>query len=355
MFSIEEWVDFQNYKLCCCHHYVVKRMMVTISMPTRSKSVFKISFLVLTLAITSAELGRQERCKMGWTFPHKGYRGHGDEHFLYKCDETIVSFLKLLTARGGAGGFERDYTSRNYNEEQNRENQRFNNNYVSSQHLDNGGKYDEYYDDDYRQETETNIDTTSTPKKFSKTTILASMTSLPSVLKNGDRKMGVGCLGSGLLITMLGITLFFNRTLMRIGNILFIAGIPLTIGPTRTIGYFAQPEKIRSTSCLLLGILLVFMGHPMFGIALEIFGLLNLFGNMFPFLLLIAKQFPGINTVFNASSRITPTKNERINSQQDDNEDYLDYLDSDTRNSDLGNIYDAYQYSSRTDRGYDIR
>jgi hypothetical protein len=81
------------------------------------------------------------------------------------------------------------------------------------------------------------------------------------------------------------------------GNLLFIAGVPMTLGPSRTAGYFLQAQKLRATACLGLGIFLVLIGSPVLGMALEIFGLLNLFGNMFPVLLAIAKQMPVIGPI----------------------------------------------------------
>jgi hypothetical protein len=48
--------------------------------------------------------------------------------------------------------------------------------------------------------------------------------SLPNVIQNGD-EVGLLLLGSGTVVTV-GITLFFQRTLMRPGNLLVIAGIP---------------------------------------------------------------------------------------------------------------------------------
>lgn len=101
-------------------------------------------------------------------------------------------------------------------------------------------------------------------------------------------------LGIGAVLTILGVSLFFNKALMRVGNLFFVAGVPMTIGPGRTAGYFFQPTKARATGCLALGILLVFVGWPVFGIVLEVFGLLNLFGNMFPFLMTMLKTMPGI-------------------------------------------------------------
>mmetsp|Transcript_9081 Transcript_9081/g.11536 ORF Transcript_9081/g.11536 Transcript_9081/m.11536 type:complete len:202 (-) Transcript_9081:54-659(-) len=138
----------------------------------------------------------------------------------------------------------------------------------------------------------------------SRSSATSSITSkMPNVLRTGNKKIGLAFIGSGLLFTFLGITLFFNKNLMRMGNLLFICGIPLSIGPGRTVGYFLQPKKARATGCLIVGILLVFVGHPILGILLEVFGLLNLFGNMFPVLMVLVKQLPFVGGLFDGGNK----------------------------------------------------
>jgi len=52
-----------------------------------------------------------------------------------------------------------------------------------------------------------------------------------------------------------------------------------------------------------VGILLVFVGHPILGILLEVFGLLNLFGNMFPVLMVLVKQLPFVGGLFDGGNK----------------------------------------------------
>jgi hypothetical protein len=122
------------------------------------------------------------------------------------------------------------------------------------------------------------------------------------ILRNGNKKVGIMLLGGGAVFTLLGISLFFNKTLMRLGNLLFIAGVPLFVGPGRTTGYFLQPKKARATGCLALGIFLVFIGWPILGICLEAFGILNLFGNMFPVFMVLLKQMPIFGSLMKGAS-----------------------------------------------------
>lgn len=147
--------------------------------------------------------------------------------------------------------------------------------------------------------------------------------SLPNIIQNGDRRIGLLLLGSGTVVTMMGITLFFQRTLMRLGNLLVIAGIPMTIGPRRTAGYFMDPQKTRASVCLAAGIFLVLVaGRPIFGIALELFGLLNLFGNMFPVVLAIAKQMPVVGPLLSGNSRKGNGSNNSNNSRRSSTNNY---------------------------------
>ena len=104
----------------------------------------------------------------------------------------------------------------------------------------------------------------------------------------------------------------------------------MTIGPGRTAGYFLQPQKARATGCLSVGIFLVFIGWPVIGICLEIFGVVNLFGNMFPVALAILKTMPIIGPILNrAPGGAGGGRRGRNKSRYDDRSDYYDYDDHD--------------------------
>lgn len=171
---------------------------------------------------------------------------------------------------------------------------------------------------------------------------------MPDMIKTGNRQIGVPLLAGGAALTVLGMSLFFNKMLMRLGNLCLVAGVPLTIGPGRTAGYFFQPKKARATGCLALGIFLVFVGWPVLGIILEIFGLLNLFGNMFPVAMAVLKTMPVIGPLLKGDS--SNSRSRRKDRYDDDNDDY----------GGGGGYYDDRGYyddgrgsgSSDRDRGY---
>jgi hypothetical protein len=118
-------------------------------------------------------------------------------------------------------------------------------------------------------------------------------------------EIGIALLGVGFALTALGVMLFFEKNLLKFGNILILSGISLFIGPERVVNFFMQPHRMRATIIVLLGntslisslnfniiflisdvlficnfsgSFLVFTGRPRYGIICQFFGFLNLFG-----------------------------------------------------------------------------
>eukprot|EP00665_Eupelagonemidae_sp_cell47_P011844 gene11843-5076_t len=114
-----------------------------------------------------------------------------------------------------------------------------------------------------------------------------------------SRKIGIGLTAGGVLFSVIGIMLFFDKGLLAMGNLLFLSGITLIIGPSKTYRFFFQKKKARGTSTFLGGMLLVLWGWPVFGILIEAFGFLNLFGDFFPIALGFMRNMPIIGHVLN--------------------------------------------------------
>jgi len=111
-----------------------------------------------------------------------------------------------------------------------------------------------------------------------------------------SQKIGVALTTFGALFMMLGVVLFFDGALLALGNLLFLSGLPLIIGPQKTFYFFARKEKLRGTVCFFGGILLVFVKWPFVGMVVETFGFLNLFGDFFPVVITFLRQLPFIGT-----------------------------------------------------------
>ncbi|KAG6375436.1 Got1-domain-containing protein [Boletus reticuloceps] len=110
------------------------------------------------------------------------------------------------------------------------------------------------------------------------------------------QKIGVALTTFGMLFMFLGIMLFFDAALLALGNMLFLSGLTLIIGPQKTFYFFARKQKLRGTIFFLGGILLVFFKYPFIGMIVETFGFLNLFGDFFPVVLTFLRQLPVIGT-----------------------------------------------------------
>lgn len=123
-----------------------------------------------------------------------------------------------------------------------------------------------------------------------------------------DAELGVGIVSGGLLFLVLGILLFFDATLLALGNVLFLTGIALLIGPQKTLLFFARREKIRGTTCFFAGIFFVFMRWAVLGMIIELVGFLNLFGyvyihlrsDFFPVILSFLRQVPVVGPLLSA-------------------------------------------------------
>jgi hypothetical protein len=112
------------------------------------------------------------------------------------------------------------------------------------------------------------------------------------------QKIGVALTTFGGLFLMLGVMLFFDRALLALGNLLFLSGITLIIGPQKTFYFFARKNKIRGSVCFIGGILMVIiLKWPILGMIVETFGFLNLFGDFFPVIITFLRQLPFIGNL----------------------------------------------------------
>jgi len=114
-----------------------------------------------------------------------------------------------------------------------------------------------------------------------------------------NQKIGIGFMCLGFSFIFLGIVLFFDASLIAIGNILFLVGLSFSIGIAKTIQLFLQPSKLRGTVLFFLGMALVIMRWGVIGMCVEFFGFLNLFGNFLPTALTMARNVPIIGNVLN--------------------------------------------------------
>eukprot|EP00727_Mastigamoeba_balamuthi_P012457 m51a1_g7834 hypothetical protein (140) ;mRNA; f:174641-175411 len=104
------------------------------------------------------------------------------------------------------------------------------------------------------------------------------------------QKIGVLLTVISIVFVFLGVVLFFDRGLLTLGNVLFLAGVAMAIGPCRARRFFMR--KIRGSLCFFAGLALVVCGWTFIGMVLEAVGFFNLFGNFFPVFFAAMRRMP---------------------------------------------------------------
>jgi Got1/Sft2-like family len=81
---------------------------------------------------------------------------------------------------------------------------------------------------------------------------------------------------------------------LAFANILFLVGLPLIIGPQKTLLFFARKEKWQGTAAFAVGIILILLKWAFVGFLVEGYGVFVLFGG---FLVTIAGYAEGLPVV----------------------------------------------------------
>jgi len=113
------------------------------------------------------------------------------------------------------------------------------------------------------------------------------------------QKIGVGLAGFGMFFLFLGILMLFDKSLLALGNILFIAGLSCVIGLERTFRFFFQRHKVKASIAFFGGIIIVLTGWPLIGMLLETYGFVLLFSGFFPVAINFLRRVPILGTLLN--------------------------------------------------------
>lgn len=113
-----------------------------------------------------------------------------------------------------------------------------------------------------------------------------------------NTKIGTGLMFLGFTFLFLGMLFLFDSTLIALGDILFLFGLTLTIGPSRTLRFFSRKDRLRGIIAFFGGVLLVMFRHPIFGMMFQGYGLVYLFGQFFPIAAASLKEVPVVGSIF---------------------------------------------------------
>ena len=113
-----------------------------------------------------------------------------------------------------------------------------------------------------------------------------------------NTKIGTGLLFLGCVFLFLGVIFFFDSALLALGDLLFLTGLTLTIGFSRTLRFFSRRDRLRGIISFFGGIVLVMLRWPVVGMMCQFYGLVYLFGQFFPIAAASLKDTPVIGNVF---------------------------------------------------------
>lgn len=142
----------------------------------------------------------------------------------------------------------------------------------------------------WRSHTENSF-TPQSVKQLINDTIMISLTD--------SQKIGMGLTGFGVFFLFFGMILFFDKALLAIGNILFVAGLSFVIGLERTFRFFFQRHKMKATGFFLGGVCVVLIGWPIVGVVLEVYGFFLLFRGFFPVAVGFIRRVPILGSLLN--------------------------------------------------------
>eukprot|EP00930_Biecheleria_cincta_P100258 TRINITY_DN91888_c0_g1_i1.p1 TRINITY_DN91888_c0_g1~~TRINITY_DN91888_c0_g1_i1.p1 ORF type:complete len:145 (+),score=25.15 TRINITY_DN91888_c0_g1_i1:61-495(+) len=112
-----------------------------------------------------------------------------------------------------------------------------------------------------------------------------------------NTKIGIGlsCIGSACMA--MGVCLFFDRTLLALGNVSLFIGLVLLLGVKKACKFFFQLEKWKGSCAYFAGIIAIICGWSFCGFVIEIYGIWKLFASFLPNVLSYGQMLiPGFST-----------------------------------------------------------
>ncbi|AMD21951.1 HFR096Wp [Eremothecium sinecaudum] len=107
-----------------------------------------------------------------------------------------------------------------------------------------------------------------------------------------SQRFGVAFTFAGCLFFLFGMFTLFDRALLALGNVLFLIGVLLIIGPHRTYNFFTRPTKRRGTLCFVFGIFMILCKWTFTGFIVECMGIAGLFGDFFSVIVQFLRSLP---------------------------------------------------------------
>ncbi|KAF4126816.1 Got1/Sft2-like family [Geosmithia morbida] len=115
---------------------------------------------------------------------------------------------------------------------------------------------------------------------------------MSSMWLSDTQKVGVVFCSGGGFFLIGGVMLFFDRAMLAMGNILFLIGLTIIIGPQKTLLFFARKQKAKGTAAFFSGLILILMRWTFIGFFVEAYGIVVLFGDFLGTIAGFARSLP---------------------------------------------------------------
>jgi len=112
-----------------------------------------------------------------------------------------------------------------------------------------------------------------------------------------NRKIGVGLCLLGAACFCVGIPLFFDRTLLSIGNLSFITGLAFLLGPLKTLQFFIRREKFVASCAYFGGFMMTIWGYSFIGFLAQVYAMWRLFSAFLPNVFQALRLVPGMSFI----------------------------------------------------------
>jgi hypothetical protein len=87
-----------------------------------------------------------------------------------------------------------------------------------------------------------------------------------------------------------------NQPNLTFAQILFLIGLTIIIGPSKTAVFFARKQKLKGTAAFFGGLALIVLRWPLIGFLVELYGILVLFGDFLGTIAGFARNVPVVGT-----------------------------------------------------------
>ena len=115
-----------------------------------------------------------------------------------------------------------------------------------------------------------------------------------------NKKIGIGLIVIGLVFYFLGLLFMLDRGFLAIGNLAFIMGLVILVGPSNTVAFFMRKTKMKGSLCFFVGFLMIvvgWFGFVFLGFMMQLYGLYLLFRDFIRTIFKTLENMPGIGPI----------------------------------------------------------